>query len=78
MTESKKILDIIKMIKSQRQHRNLKHRFTSSTFVEHTTHKITKYKNKRCGVCNIIIEGKFFTFENPKTIFIMNKDLSCN
>ena len=35
-------------------------------------------RHKRCGVCNIIIEGKFYTFENTKTILIMNKNLSCN
>ena len=39
---------------------------------------IAKCKNKRCGVCNIIIEGKSYTFENPKTTFMIIQNLSCN
>ena len=31
-----------------------------------------------CGVCNIIIERKSYNFENPKTTFIINRNLSCN
>ena len=30
------------------------------------------------GLSNIIIEGKSYTFDNPKSIFIINKNLSCN
>ena len=43
-----------------------------------TTYGVTKCKNKRCEVCNIIIKRKSYTFENPKTKFIMNKNVSCN
>ena len=41
------------------------------------TQRVTKCKNKRCGVYNIIIEGNFYAFKNPKTKSIVNKDLSC-
>ena len=54
----KEILDRIKIIKNQRQAKNLKRIFTSSTFGENTTQKVTKCKNKRCKICDIIIEGK--------------------
>ena len=64
--------------KSLKPNDNQKHTLTSSKLGEHTTHRISKGKNKRCGVCNIIIEGKSFTFENPKTIFIISNDLSYN
>ena len=76
MIKSKKILDTT-VIKSQRRPKTLKI-LTSSTFRENKTQGDTKCKNKRCGVCDIIIEGKPYTFKNPKRKFIMNKDLSCN
>ena len=44
--------------------KNLKHTLTSSKFEKQTTKGVSKCKNKRCGVCNIIREGKSFTFEN--------------
>ena len=51
---------------------------TSSIFGVHTTYGVTKCKNKRCGVCNIIIEGKSYNFETQKTTFIIITNLSCN
>ena len=39
---------------------------------------VSKFNNKRCGVCNIIIEGKSYTSENLKITFIKNRNLSCN
>ena len=35
-------------------------------------------QNARCRVCDIIIEGKSYTFKNLKTKFIINKNLSYN
>ena len=29
-------------------------------------------------MCDIIIEGKSYTFKNPETKFKINKNLSCN
>ena len=34
---------------------------------------VLECKNKNCGVCIIIIEGKPYTFENTKTTFKVNK-----
>ena len=74
----KDILDTAKIIKNQRQPKNLKRILTSSTFGESTTHGVTKCNNKRCKVCDIIIEGKSYTFKNPETKFRIDKNLSCN
>ena len=72
----KEILDTTKIIKSQRQPKNLKRILIS--FGENTTLGVTKCKNKRYKICNIIIEGKSYTFKNPETKFKINKNLSCN
>ena len=29
-------------------------------------------------VCNIILEGKYYTFKKPKKTFIINRNLCCN
>ena len=78
MTKSKEILDTTKIMKSQRQSKNLKRILTSSTFRENTAQGVTKCKNKRCGVCDIIIEGKLYTFKSLKTKLRINKNKSCN
>ena len=74
----KEILDTSKIIKSQRQPKNLQRILTSSTFGENTTQGVTKGNNKRSKICDIIIEGKSCTFKNPVTIFKINKNLSCH
>ena len=73
----REILDTTKIIKSQRQPKNLKRILTSSTFGKNTTQGVTKCKNKRCNICNIV-EGKSYTFKNPKTKLEINKNLNCN
>ena len=65
----KEILDTTKIIKSQRQPKNLKRILTSSTFGENTSQGVTKCNNKQCKICDIIIEGKSYTFKNPETKF---------
>ena len=55
-----------KVIESKRQPNNLKHALTSSKLGECTMNGVSKCKNKIHGVCNIIISGKSYTFENPK------------
>ena len=72
----KEMLDATKIIKSQRPPENLKRILTSSTFGENTTQGVTKYKNKRCKICDIIIDGKSYTFKNPETKFKINKNLN--
>ena len=77
--KTKEILDTTKIIKSQRQPQNLKRILTSSIFGENTTQGVTKCKNKRCKICDIIIEDNSYTFKNHETKFKMNlKNLSCN
>ena len=74
----KEILDTTKIIKSQRQPKNPKRIPSSSTFEKNATQGVTKCKNKRCKICDIIIEGKSYIFKNPETKFKINKNLSCN
>ena len=37
-----------------------------------------KCNYKRCKICDVIIEGKSYTFKNPETKFKINKNLSFN
>ena len=57
---------------------NLKRILTSSTFGENTTQGVTKCKNNRFGVCDIIIKGKSYTVKNSERKFSINKNLRCN
>ena len=70
----KEILDITKNIRSHRQPQNLKRILTSFTFRENITQGVTNCNNKRRKICDIIIEGKFYTFKNTETKF----KISCN
>ena len=74
----KEILNTAKIIKSQRQPKNLKRILTSSIFGENTTQVVTKCNNKPYKICDTIIERGSYTFKNPKTKCKINKDLSCN
>ena len=65
----KEVQDATEVIKSQRQLKNLKRILTPSTFGKSTTQGLTKCNNKRYGICDIIIEGKSYTFKNPETKF---------
>ena len=71
------MIDTTKVIKNQRQHKNILKILISSTFGENITHGVTKCKNKVYETCGIIIEKKSYTFKNPKTKFVINKDCSC-
>ena len=75
---NKEILVATKIIKSKRQWKNLQDILTSSLFGEHISHGVTISKNKISGVCKIILEGKSYAFENHKTIFLINKNVSCD
>ena len=76
--EIKEILDTAKIIKSQRQPKNLKRILISSTFGKSTTQGVTKCRDKRCKIWYIILEFKFYTLKNPETKFKINKNLGCN
>ena len=67
-----------KIIKSQKQPQNLKRILTSSKFGENTTRGVTKCNNKRCKICDIIMEGKSYTFKNLEIKFKINKNWSCH
>ena len=49
----KEILDTTKIIKSQRQPKNLERILTSSTFGENTAQGVNKCIKKRCKICDI-------------------------
>ena len=40
--------------------------------------KSQNYKNKESGECNIIIKGKSYTFENPNSKFLINRNVNYN
>ena len=58
------ILDTTKIIKNERQPKNLKRILTSSTFGEN----ITECNNKRCKICGMITESKSYTCCRVTTI----------
>ena len=66
----KEIQDTTKVIKNQRQPKILKEYSPLLYSGKKTTQGITKRKNKRCRVCDIIIEGKSYSFKNPETKFL--------
>ena len=61
-----------KISRSRRQQKILKHRQTFPKFGEYTVHGASKCNNKKCGGCNVIMDGKSHTFKNPKTTFMIN------
>ena len=63
--------------RNTRQNKNLKRILTFSTFGENTTQGVTKCNNKRCKICDRIIDGKSYPFKNPETKLKINKNLSC-
>ena len=65
-------------LKARDNLKNLLTILTSSIFGENTRQGVTKCKNKRYGVSDIIIEEKFYTFKNPEIKFRINKALSRN
>ena len=73
------ILANAKIIKSNRQPKNLKQILTKAKFEDDTRDeapKVLKCKNTKCGICENIIEGESFTFKNGPT-FKVKTDMSC-
>ena len=66
-----------KLKKYEIQQKSLKARDNSKILKKnkkiHTTHGVTKCKNKRCRVCNMILKGKSYIFEKQKTSIINKK-----
>ena len=73
----KKLLNQGKLIKSQRQIRNLKGILTSAKFGTQSQHKVRKCGRPRCGLCPILIEGDSYTFPSTGEIFEIKRDLTC-
>ena len=67
-----------KIIKARDNSKIWKEYSPLQNLVKNTTQGVTKCKNKRCKICDIIIEGKSYTLKNPETKFKINKNLSCN
>ena len=64
MTKIKETRDTTKVIKSQRQPKNLK-KHSPLLHSEKTQHKVLpNARKKRCKICDIIIEGISYTFKN--------------
>ena len=55
-----------KSLKAIGNQKNLKHTLTPSKFREDKTQGVSKCKNKRCGVCKIIVEGNPIPLKTPK------------
>lgn len=73
-----KLLNETKIIKSKRQPKNLKQTLTSAYFGNDTIQGVKKCNNKRCGVCNILIEGTSYLFKNSTVPFEIKRNLTCN
>ena len=74
------LLKETKLIKSKRQPKNLKKLLTSAKFESENnlvTEGVSKCKNKRCKICDIIIEGKHFMFKHSGSYFEIKRNLTC-
>ena len=68
MIKIKEIIDTAKAIISQRKLKIFKE------YLVYIGENTTQCKNnKSCGECDMIIEGKSYTFKNPKTKFVIHK-----
>ena len=72
------ILKTTKIIKSNRQPKNLKQILTSAYFGKQKAEGVKKCGKTRCEICHLLLEGKTFFFENHNTPFIINKTLNCD
>ena len=59
-----------------RDNPEIKKKYSPLLHLGTTAYRVIKYKNKI--ICDIIIEGKSYTFENAKTTFMINKNINCN
>ena len=74
------ILNETKLVKSKRQPKNLKKILTCAKFDmkdDSTLEGVSRCKNKRCKICNILIEGRNFKFKHSTSIFEIKRNLTC-
>ena len=75
------ILNNTKVIKSKRQPNNLKQILTHAKFSQTNNdenYEVKKCNDRRCKVCEILIEGKIFKFKNCQTEFEVKRNFTCN
>jgi hypothetical protein len=66
------------LLQSKRQTANLKIILTSAKLNKSLSGKVTKCGDKRCSLCQNIIEGSEFIFNNCNKNFVIRKDMDCN
>lgn len=78
-TRMDRIIRQSKIIKSKRQHKNLKKLLTKAKYEETITEEPTVKKCGRpnCGTCEYIVEGNTFKFKNEMK-FIIKYDMDCS
>ena len=69
---------INELINSKRQPKNFKKFLTSAKFNNQEVIGVKKCENSKCGVCNVLIEGKEYYFKNATKAFEIRKNLTCN
>jgi hypothetical protein len=69
----------LNVIKSKRQPSSLKNILTRARFnCNDKLFSVTKCNDKRCKLCNILIEGSTFKFEKTNFVFKVNANMSCS
>ena len=72
-------LSTSKIIKSKRQHPNLKRLITKAKFTQQkikTTNKVFKCNRPNCALCESIEEGNCYNFNGK--VFYVNETMSCD
>ena len=72
----KPIYKDVKLIHSKRQTKNLKQILTRAAFEQGECYKVTKCLAARCKICDILIEGHTFKFNQKE--FKVNENMSCS
>ena len=67
-----------KIVNSKRQPSNLKSILTSARLKRRETFKVSKCNDKKCDLCNYIIEGSTFHFIENNYTFKVNSNMNCN
>ena len=77
--DTKLFYENTKIVNSKRQPKNLKTILTSARLrLKDNNFKISKCQDKKCDLCNYLIEGSTFLFEKVHFNFRVNYSMSCN
>ena len=77
-TRIKKLLESSRIIKSNRQPKNLKKILTSAYFGPQHTAGVKKCNKPKCQICHILIEGDSYYFLNHNIPFKIKRNLTCD